>query len=214
MQLIPRVLRIQTDVLVLTAMVQALARWSGGQRFLIDLARHGREPLFDDVDVSRTAGWFTTITPALLGTDTDDPERTLASIEEQLSFPDQGFGYGLLRYLGDDEQVTARLRSLPRAGVLFNYIGQWFDIDRSAAAVFRPIRMLDGSANDLQSDRGYLLIVSGGVERNRLRLFWQYSENVHRKETVERLTGAFAESLRALISHCTSRGTAGVANGQ
>jgi len=33
---------------------------------LVDLEGHGREEIFDDVDVSRTVGWFTTLFPVLL----------------------------------------------------------------------------------------------------------------------------------------------------
>ena len=43
------------------------------------------------------------------------------------------------------------------------------------------------------------LIVNG-----QLRLEWTYSENVHRRSTIENLAEAYAEELRSIISHCLS----------
>jgi hypothetical protein len=38
----------------------------GESRSPMDVEGHGREEIFDDVDLSRTVGWFTTIFPVLL----------------------------------------------------------------------------------------------------------------------------------------------------
>ena len=34
---------------------------------LVDLEGHGREALFEEVDVSRTVGWFTSLYPVYAG---------------------------------------------------------------------------------------------------------------------------------------------------
>jgi non-ribosomal peptide synthase protein (TIGR01720 family) len=36
---------------------------------------------------------------------------------------------------------------------------------------------------------------------DRLQLDWTYSENIHRRATIERLAHSFVEALRALIRH-------------
>lgn len=38
----------------------------------------------------------------------------------------------------------------------------------------------------------------------RLRLTWQYSENLHQRSTIEGLAHEFVRALRALIAHCQS----------
>ena len=38
-----------------------------------------------------------------------------------------------------------------------------------------------------------------------LRLDWIYSENIHRRETVERLARSYIEELQTLIAHARSR---------
>jgi non-ribosomal peptide synthase protein (TIGR01720 family) len=40
--------------------------------------------------------------------------------------------------------------------------------------------------------------ISGGL----LRVEWSYGENVHQRETIERLAQDFTEALRSLIAHC------------
>jgi non-ribosomal peptide synthase protein (TIGR01720 family) len=46
--------------------------------------------------------------------------------------------------------------------------------------------------------------VNGWVAEDRLHLEWSYSQRVHRRATVERLTQGFLEALEALIVHCQS----------
>ena len=54
------------DEALLAAFVLALGKVNGGVRQSFHLEGHGRELPFDDVDVSRTVGWFTAIYPVLL----------------------------------------------------------------------------------------------------------------------------------------------------
>jgi hypothetical protein len=65
--------------------------------------------LFDDVDVSRTVGWFTTIYPIRLTLADDcDLGNALKTIAHQLrQIPQRGVGYGLLRYLRQESQADA-----------------------------------------------------------------------------------------------------------
>src|SRR5205085_2260145 len=63
MQEVPSVYHTQIHEVLLTALGRAYQRWSGNEWMLIDLEGHGREDLFEDIDVSRTVGWFTSIFP-------------------------------------------------------------------------------------------------------------------------------------------------------
>ena len=113
------------DVL-LTGLVVAVADWcrrrgrGSGPAVLLDLEGHGREEVFGDVDLSRTVGWFTSLFPVRLDPGALDVEEALAgggalgralkSIKEQLrALPDNGLGYGVLRYL----EPADRPRSWP-----------------------------------------------------------------------------------------------------
>jgi len=63
LQQAPAAYRTQVNDLLLTALARVISRWSGHASALIQLEGHGREDLFDDIDLSRTLGWFTSVFP-------------------------------------------------------------------------------------------------------------------------------------------------------
>ncbi|MGV8295394.1 condensation domain-containing protein, partial [Pseudomonas aeruginosa] len=108
--------------LLLTALARVVCRWSGRAEVLVRLEGHGREDLFEDIDLTRTVGWFTSLYPVRLS-----PRQNLAdsvkAIKEQLrAIPSRGIGYGLLRYLGSAE-ARRTLETLPEGEIVFNYLG-------------------------------------------------------------------------------------------
>jgi fengycin family lipopeptide synthetase B len=190
------------DVL-LTAFALAFRRWTGQPVLRIDLEGHGREAMFEGVDLSRTVGWFTAIFPVLLTLPPEGgPGEALKSIKEQLRcVPGRGLGYGLLRYLGGPVAAERLRAAVPE--VLFNYLGQ-LDRELPQASLFGSVAEPAGSPYSLRQHRGYLLEVNGGVSGGRLRLFFAYSENLHRRQTLEALGAGFLDELRGLIRHCRS----------
>ncbi|HZN06889.1 MAG TPA: amino acid adenylation domain-containing protein, partial [Pyrinomonadaceae bacterium] len=116
----------QINDVLLTALLDAVTHWTGGDAVLIELEGHGREDLFDDVDLSRTVGWFTSAFPVVLEAKAGlSPAAMLQSVRQQLrEIPRQGVGYGLLRYVHDDDSVAHEICRLPVPEISFNYLGQ------------------------------------------------------------------------------------------
>jgi non-ribosomal peptide synthase protein (TIGR01720 family) len=205
----PEAYHTQINDLLLTALAQALAEWTGERTLLVDLEGHGREDIFDDVDLSRTVGWFTTIYPVPLRLEkSTNSGEVLKSVKEQLrAIPQRGLGYGLLRYLSGDEEIAEALRRLPQAEVSFNYLGQLDQAlppDSLLDSLLAPARESGGPVHSPSGRRKHLLDVRGSVARGQLNLSWTYSENIHRRATIERLAQSYVEALRALIAHCQS----------
>ena len=85
LQEVPRTYRTQINDALLTALAQSLARWAGGESWVIGLEGHGREELFAGVDLSRTVGWFTSLFPVRLELEAGaGPGEALRGIKEQL----------------------------------------------------------------------------------------------------------------------------------
>ena len=63
---LPSLYRAGIEDFLLTALVLSLSRWSGSDNLLVDVDHHGREALFADVDLTRTLGWFTSVSLASL----------------------------------------------------------------------------------------------------------------------------------------------------
>jgi len=197
----PKAYQTQINDVLLTALALALATWTGERAIRFDLEGHGREPLFEDVDLTRTVGWFTTIFPVRLELISDDPGEVLKDVKEQLRrIPDRGLGYGLLRYLSTDPQVIEPLTAAPEPDVGFNYLGQYTAI---------PELESTGAMRSPRGRRRHLLDVDSAISGGRLRVDWGYSENHHRRSTIERVAGDFIRHLRSLIAHCSSRSGGG-----
>ncbi|WP_437756712.1 amino acid adenylation domain-containing protein [Sorangium sp. So ce1389] len=201
--------RTQINDVLLTALARTLARHVGRSALRIDLEGHGREDLFDDVDTSRTVGWFTSAFPVVLEADPGaEIATTLRSVKERLrAIPRHGVGYGLLRYLGPDD-ARARLAQAAPAQITFNYLGR-FDGSASGAVLAREAREPSGPGISPREARRYLLEVNAVVTGGRLEVSWVYSPEAHRDSTVKALADGFTAELEALIAHCRAPGAGG-----
>lgn len=200
LQEVPAAYRTQINDVLLTALVQAFAHWTGERSLLLDLEGHGREDLFENVDISRTVGWFTTIFPILLDIQQVSDAQlgdVLKAVKEQLrAVPNRGIGYGILRYLCDRTDWQPQ-----PAEVRFNYLGQTDQILQSSS-IFAPAQEAVGPGRSPQGNRSYRLDINSVIAAGQLKVDWSYSEAIHRRATVETLAQQFIESLRSLIAHC------------
>ncbi len=196
----PAAYRTQVNDLLLTALARVVGRWSGQPAALIQLEGHGREDLFDDVDLTRTVGWFTSLFPVRLQAE-GELASAIKSVKEQLrAVPDKGLGYGLLRYLGAPA-VRASLAGLGAPRITFNYLGQ-FDRQFDDSALFVPASQGSGQAQDLEAPLANWLTVEGQVYGGELALQWGFSREMFQASTIQRLADDYATELKALIAHC------------
>lgn len=202
---VPQAYNTQINDVLLTALGQTFATWTGNQSLLVELEGHGREEIFDNVDLSRTVGWFTSIFPVHINLEAAlDPGTALKIVKEELrSIPNRGIGYGVLRYLSHDQQITEPLNSTSKAEVLFNYLGQ-FDQTFSQSSSFNFAQESSGLALSQHGQRSHLLEINALITNSKLRVNWAYSKNLHRQTTVKFIAEKFKEVLCELIAHCLS----------
>ena len=202
---VPRAYHTHINEVLLTALMQAFARWTGDTALVFHLEGHGREDIFDDVDLSRTVGWFTMLTPLVLTLpDSIQPGDVLKSIKEQLRrVPQHGLSFGLLRYLNHDPAITMQLAALPQPEIAFNYSGRSAD-DAPANGFFTQAEEAVGAVHNLQDQRPHLLDINSSIQNGQFRIEWTYSTNLHQQATIERLAHSYLEALQELIAHCLS----------
>ncbi|HEU4328003.1 MAG TPA: amino acid adenylation domain-containing protein [Roseiflexaceae bacterium] len=190
----------QINEILLAGLALALADWTGTPRCLVDVEGHGREALFDDLDVSRTVGWFTTIHPLLLDTGAaGSRSAAVRLVKEQVRrVPVKGLHYGLLRYLSGDATLAGQLSALPQAEVSFNYLGV-FDPIRDEATLFEGPPRFSTAFRSPRGCRQHLIELNASVAQGRLRLEWTYSRHIHHRTTIERLAAGCCAILRELI---------------
>ncbi|NMZ19529.1 non-ribosomal peptide synthetase [Pseudomonas rhodesiae] len=196
----PAAYRTQVNDLLLTALARVISRWSQQPAALIQLEGHGREDLFDSLDLSRTVGWFTSLFPLRLQAN-GELSSAIKAVKEQLrAVPHKGIGYGLLRYLGTpDARASLARQAAPR--ITFNYLGQ-FDRQFDEAALFVPSPRGSGQAQDPEAPLANWLTVEGQVYGGELALRWGFSSEMFDETTVQRLADDYAAELKAVIELC------------
>ena len=181
--------------LLLTALAGALASWTGSSTVLIDRMGHGRDEDFvPDADLFDTVGFFISYTPMVLTV--DDPSAPTVLTGQIHDALRGGAGFDVLRTMSPDERIRQSLDVLPRAEVLFNYLGRRSRLDTTPEQPDPPLLAATqepaGRTHHPRGLRYYPLGVSAEVWAGQLRVTLVYSENLHRRETVE----ALAEDVR------------------
>ena len=193
--------RLVLQNIVLAALAISIARRTHGAAVLIDVEGHGRAELFADADLSRTVGWFTSIYPVVLRVGAElEGRATLTALNGQISgVPSNGLGYGLLRYLSEDRDLAASVRSLPRAQICFLFLGRADRPNRDREPQMPSGWM--GLQRSPRSARPYSLEVQARVIEGELHIRWSYGRNQFRPDTIEALARDFERQLEAFVCH-------------
>jgi amino acid adenylation domain-containing protein/non-ribosomal peptide synthase protein (TIGR01720 family) len=202
LQSVPAVYHTQINDVLLTALARAWAKWTGSRTLYTNLEGHGRENLFEDVDVSRTVGWFTSIFPVRLELNDSgenwQPGETLKSVKEQLRrIPQRGVGYGILRYLSSDEALKSR----PEPLMVFNYLGQ-FDRAVEGSKLLRFATESSGPWHSPKQKRRHVLEINSLVMNDRMEFDFTYSPGLHDEKKIQEFADGFLNALKQVIAHC------------
>jgi non-ribosomal peptide synthase protein (TIGR01720 family) len=101
-----------------------------------------------------------------------------------------------------------RLCEFSKPEVSFNYLGQ-LDGALDAAAYFRIAPESSGATRSRVATRSHLLEIEASVSDGQLQCGFHYSENIHRRESIERLAEGYLAALRSVIAHCREGGAKG-----
>ncbi|MDA9762164.1 amino acid adenylation domain-containing protein [Desulfobacterales bacterium] len=198
---IPPLLNVRIQDVLLFALSKSLLNWIGRKSLLIDLEGHGREDIFDDMDLSRTVGWFTTIYPVRVGVSDESVEHNLQYIKQQCqNVPNKGIGFGILQYLSRNQDWDFTTKR-PNADVVFNFLGQ---LDRLVAdsELFEFADEPVGPWHHSSAQRRYLIEVISYIKNGFLEVQWIFNKNFHREDTIERLIRDFSETIAQTIQSC------------
>jgi len=188
----------KTDIndILLAALSLAFYRQFNMDSVVIRLEGHGREAIAENIDISRTIGWFTTHYPVVLTIkDGENNLRQLLEVKEYLHrIPNKGIGYGILRYItGKDYTISPEIS--------FNYLGDF----GSGVSAGNDIPLFEFSGDykgrEVPDDRvrDILLNVNCMVAEGQLRISIEYSAEQYERSTIDRLLELFRMQLEGLI---------------
>lgn len=194
--------------ILLTALALTLLPWMRVRALQVSVLMSGRQsqtifgehPL-SQRDLGRTVGYCCFGTEhLLLELDPSSPVlQAIALIKEQFrALPHQGFSSPWLAELSQDTSLRQQMGALPHHEVLFNYQGQRFS---GAAQHLWPVALESpGQTSHTANPRRALLICRAVLAEQRLQVVWEYSQRLHREETVQALADTYMHSLRRIVA--------------
>jgi amino acid adenylation domain-containing protein/non-ribosomal peptide synthase protein (TIGR01720 family) len=193
---------VEINEILITALGLSINKQYGIKKLLVALEGHGREFFQEEIDISRTVGWFTCIYPVVLDlTNGPDIPKQIRAVKECLRrVKNRGIGYGVIKYLlpGDPED-KAVFKDNPQ--IVFNYLGQ-FDADLNRLSAFEIFRAGLGNEFGAERARGYELEVSGIVLNKSLEMSISYSKFQYKSETIRAILDNFKITLAEVTDFC------------
>ncbi|SIO09335.1 non-ribosomal peptide synthetase [Paraburkholderia phenazinium] len=161
------------------------------QNHLVEVESHGRMTFDDDIDVSRTVGWFTSAYPVVVSSVSGELAGTVGLVDAALGgVPRLGIAYGVHRDILEREWG-----GVPAARFCYNYLGQ-FEFGDGDALTLRPSTLSPGFARGYDNDRMHEFRLTGRIIDGRLICDLGYSGERHDPATIH----AIVERTAVLLS--------------
>ncbi len=186
----------QTEIndILLCALGIAIETTFGVDKTILKLEGHGREEIFDNIDVSRTVGWFTVVYPFILENSKNDDLCNLIEIKESLrSVPNKGIGYGVLQYLNKDFDFPFS------SSIEFNYLGEFVNQKNNNESLLHLSSDHIGGNLDINNGNECQMSISGILIEGQLNMSVSYDSKNYRADTIKSFLGSYQNSLERLI---------------
>ncbi len=188
----------ETRDLLIVALSLAVKKYTDENNIVIEVEGHGREEIFDKVDVTRTVGWFTSIYPIAVEVYGEELEKNIKSIKEQLRrVPNKGIGYGVLKYMSEQIDDTEQRH------IRFNYLGDTTGVSKNEYFSLTDAHISNDSApeNHLTSIIDINVIIIGGC----LKVTFIYSKCEFKAESMKSFIRLYMNTISRVIDHCSRK---------
>lgn len=186
-------LNISMEGILLSAIGLSFKKCTGVDKLLVDLEGHGRQDIDNDINITRTVGWFTSLYPVILDSGSEVYIDCLKKVNDMLKgLPNKGFGYSVLKFLTTDTQ-TNPINLDFKADVCFNYLGE-FDQDINTE-LFSISHLFSGKAVCEENPVVYSFDINSIIIENKLRVNINYNQYQYAEQEV----AVFAEACKQYI---------------
>ncbi len=176
------------EILLVTALINALREWCNSNTIIIEMENHGRH--FEGVDVTRTVGWFTSKFPLKFDRNKKKIGEQIKYVKEKIKkVPDGGCGYEILKYLRKSINQNSKI-----VEVRFNYLGQFENEMNNELFTYEKIDT--GSEVDLENHLTTKMDINVMVIKNRL-----YAEIECLHEDGNSVIEFYQKSLNTILEH-------------
>ncbi|HEX8376315.1 MAG TPA: amino acid adenylation domain-containing protein, partial [Pedobacter sp.] len=208
LQEVPKAYNTEINDILLAALTVVMRTLTGRNTLVIGLEGHGRENIAEDVDTSRTVGWFTSIFPVMLEITEAHADKLITDIKEQLrQIPDRGLGYGVLKYINKEEA----LKNDDPWDISFNYLGQ-LDNVLEENGLLGLANENTGSSVSEDHIKTAKISIESCIRNGELVLQWNFSAVHYHFETIKQLAESYKIELIHLIEHCVTKKVTAILN--
>ncbi|GIQ69576.1 hypothetical protein XYCOK13_24000 [Xylanibacillus composti] len=195
-----RAYRTEPQDLLCTALALTLFESFRVEKTVIELEGHGREPLNDSIDVSRTMGWFTSLYPVQLAQTGGSLDAAIKTTKEKLrQVPRKGLGYGIWRYLAKAQHPMGEHKP-----IRLNYLGE---LDTTMNnSLFALSAETTGPESDPDNPLTALIEFNAWIANGCLQVHATYSRNRMYTTTMTSLMELLDKKLKAILHHCCTKG--------
>ena len=191
-----------TDVseMLLAALALSFNKAFDSSSFYVSIEGHGREQIREDIDITRTIGWFTSIYPVYLDiTGCKDMKESIVKVKETMrNIPNSGFDYQVFKHFKvSDENKLYNKENKCQFG--FNYLGNYGNTDYGIFE--KSIIEVNGSFGDDVKQKNPIEINSLIVD-GKLKLEFAYSEEEISKDLVKNLINEYKKYLNEITNLC------------
>ncbi|KAJ5742224.1 hypothetical protein N7533_011633 [Penicillium manginii] len=161
---------------------------------------HGRQPWDEEIDLSRTVGWFTTMTPVHVAKgDLATAIESIRQVKEARSrLSRHGWSYFTSRF-ANDAGIEAFAAYWPME-LTFNYLGQYQQLEAVDAFFKDEPRQVTEASSDIDPDfpRFALIELSAVVVQGHLRLDVAFNQRMKHQDQIRHFASRSIQVLKAI----------------
>ncbi|RDH30162.1 hypothetical protein BDQ94DRAFT_173144 [Aspergillus welwitschiae] len=159
---------------------------------------HGREAWSDEIDLSSTVGWFTTLSPINIYRNNATSETDMVRLvkDARRSLPANGWSYFTSRYLNPDGQRAFESHNTV-SEVVFNYHGQFQQLE-SHQALFEDIDLVDVREQGRSISAGSLFNIEVAIEAMQAHFEFSVNQNIAHQSLINKWIDQVQPSLERI----------------
>lgn len=188
----------QPHELLISALTQACYQQTNQERISLELEGHGRDAVEDEIDVSRTFGWFTTMYPVNVHVSESLSDHIRVVKETIREVPNKGADYGLLSLI--NQQLPRH--SAPQ--LRFNYLGE-IDQVLKQSSDYEMSYFTSGIDSSLDNPLTTVIDMVATIKGGQLIFHLSFSEKQLCETDMTQLLQAVEQQIERLVQHCLEK---------
>jgi hypothetical protein len=188
--------------LLQVALVKTIGPWAGVTSLPMCVMIHGRDPIFDDMDVSRTIGFFATGVLEVIELKDNVPPQLSPLSDPRLRYAQLllYFSRSLeMAYETDNNEKYVSIYDKYNPQVTLNFQGRLDTLELPTQKQFLHPITIDLWKETDASVASKSLDCLVAIEQGQLRVIWRFSPRYFKYSTIDQLAQKFLQELRTFI---------------